>query len=100
MQRKFMRAVLLLSISLFWKPQLGLVQSWNPNHSIGTVTGKYNFSYNQAPDQLIEIYPAAIPNTGLTYQWESSLTPTTGFTPISGATQSGYSFAGALAETA
>ena len=64
---------------------------WNPNYSIGTVTGVYNFSYNQTPAQLVEIYPAAIPNTGLTYQWYSSTAPTAGFQPISGATASSYS---------
>ncbi|HWK07239.1 MAG TPA: DUF6443 domain-containing protein [Puia sp.] len=57
-------------------------QNWNPSHSIGTTTGVYDFSYNQAPAQLVEIYPAAIPNTGLSYQWESSTLPTTGFAAI------------------
>jgi hypothetical protein len=66
-------------------------QSWNPNHKTGTIDGKYNFPYNQAPSQLVEIYPAAFPNTGLYYQWYSSTSPVSGFTAISGATASSYS---------
>ena len=64
---------------------------WNPDYSIGTSTGTYNFSYTQTPSPLVEVYPAAIPNTGLTYQWYSSASPTTGFLPISGATATSYS---------
>jgi RHS repeat-associated protein len=68
-------------------------QVFNPNHTIGTVSGNYSFAYNQTPDQLVEIYPAAFPNTGLAYQWESSSTPmASDFTPISGATAATYSF--------
>ena len=74
-------------------------QVWNPSHKVGVVTGKYHFSYSQTPDQLVEIFPAAIPNTGLTYQWEQSSQPTTGFTNISGATSSGYTFSSALSQT-
>lgn len=74
-------------------------QTWNPSHKIGTVTGKYHFSYNQTPDQLVEIFPAAIPNSGLTYQWEQSTQPTTGFTNISGAIGSSYTFSSALSQT-
>jgi RHS repeat-associated protein len=64
---------------------------WNPDYSIGTVTGVYNVPYTQTPPQLVEIYQAAFPNTGLTYQWYSSTAPTAGFQPISGATASSYS---------
>jgi RHS repeat-associated protein len=64
---------------------------WNPNHSIGTLTGVYNFAYNQTPAQLVEIYPAGLPNTGFTYQWYSGLTPTTVTTLIPSATGSSYS---------
>jgi len=75
-------------------------QSWNPSHSIGTTTGVYNFSYNQVPAQFVEIYPAAFPNTGLNYQWESSTFPTTGFAAITtnGASTS-YQVPAALAQT-
>jgi uncharacterized protein (TIGR02594 family) len=66
-------------------------QVWNPGASVGTANGIYSYNYTQTPSALVEIYPAAIPNTGLTYQWYSSISPTTGFTAISGATASGYS---------
>ena len=74
-------------------------QTWNPNHSVGTINGVYNFSYSQTPTQLVEIYQAAFPNTGLTYQWESSIMPTTGFASISGATSTSYSIPGPLSQT-
>ena len=63
----------------------------NPNHSIGTLSGKYHFSYEQTPEQLVEVSAPGFPNTGFTYQWQSSLTPVGVFTPIPGATQSSYS---------
>lgn len=50
-----------------------------PNHSVGTITGKYAFSYNQTPDQLVEIVTPIVPGTTVSYQWESSTTP--GFEP-------------------
>jgi RHS repeat-associated protein len=65
-------------------------QTWNPGHSIGTANGIYNYPAGGITTQLVEIYPAAIPNTGLTYQWYSSTMPTTGFSAISGATSSSY----------
>jgi len=78
----------------------GQTQVWNPNHSVGTVNGVYNFSYNQTPSQLVEVYAAAVPNTGLTYQWESSFSAATGFTPIvSNGTSSSYTIPGALSVT-
>jgi len=78
---------------------LSQAQVWNPNHAIGTVNGVYNFSYNQTPSQLVEIYQAAFPNTGLTYQWESSTTPTAGFTSVAGATASSYTISAPLSAT-
>ena len=51
-----------------------LAQRWNPSHSIGTVSGKYNYQYNQTPDQLVEIFPATLSAGTLTYQWFSSTT--------------------------
>ena len=74
-------------------------QVWDPNYSIGTITGNYNFSYNQTPDQLVEIYPAAIPNTGLTYSWESSVTPMASGFSATGITTSSYTFSAALTQT-
>lgn len=65
-------------------------QTWYPGHSIGTANGIYNYPAGGISTQLVEIYPAAIPNTGLTYQWYSSTSPTTGFNAISGATSSSY----------
>jgi RHS repeat-associated protein len=63
-------------------------QIWNPSASIGTANGVYSYAYNQTPSQLVEIYPAAIPNTGLSYQWYSSTLPTSGFTPLGVSTSS------------
>ena len=65
---------------LLWIGSLGFLnalnaQTWNPNHSIGTINGVYNFSYNQTPSQLLEITAPLTPNTGLTYQWESNTSP-------------------------
>ncbi len=74
-------------------------QTWNPNFAVGTVTGNYNFSYNQTPDQIVTIYAAAIPNTGITYTWYSGPTPilsSLGSTGVSGAS---YSFSSPLAQT-
>lgn len=77
-------------------------QSWNPNHSIGTVSAKYSFSYSQTPDQLVELYSAAIPNnTGCSYQWQQSSSPV--FTTYSNATGTSnlasYTFSGPLTQT-
>jgi hypothetical protein len=73
---------------------------WNPNHSIGTLTGKYAFNYNQVPDQLVEIMPPLYTTgTTLYYQWEESDVPLDDFVPISGATQTSYTLPGALSST-
>ena len=74
-------------------------QTINPNHKVGTVTGKYHFSYSQTPDQLVELSPAFIPNTGVSYQWEQSSLPLSGFVNINGATQSSYTFGAPLTNT-
>src|SRR5450631_2839777 len=66
-------------------------QSLYPGHSIAPANNVYDYTYNQTPAQLIEIYPPGIPNTGFTYQWWSSTSPATGFSPISGATAATYS---------
>ncbi|MBV4359033.1 DUF6443 domain-containing protein [Pinibacter aurantiacus] len=74
-------------------------QLFNPDHTIGTVSGVYSFSYNQVPDDLVEVIPAVTTNLlGLTvyYQWESCDAPTGTFTPISGASGSSYHFTSAL----
>jgi hypothetical protein len=69
------------SLVLFTFPNAA-AQQWNLSHKIGTLSGNYHFNYNQIPEQLIELLPAAVPNTGLTYQWEQSAYPTTGFITI------------------
>jgi hypothetical protein len=67
--------------------------------TIGTVSGKYSFAYNETPDKLVEIYPVV--GTILSVQWQQSTTPVAGdFTDISGATGSSYSFSAPLTQTA
>lgn len=87
------KARLIFTLLFFGVYQSGfsqIPQMWNPSYQIGTVNGIYNYPPGNISTQLVEIYPAAIPNTGLTYQWYSSSSPLTGFTPISGATSSSY----------
>jgi RHS repeat-associated protein len=78
----------------------GLVSAqWNPNYSIGTVTGKYAFNYNQVPDQLVEVIPPLYTAAPLYYQWEESETPLDNFVLIAGANQSSYTYPAALTTT-
>src|SRR4051794_9224857 len=94
-----LRLLLLIVIGVAGSCSESFSQQWNPNYSVGTVTGKYVFDYNTKPDQLVEIIP---PVTGytLTYQWESSPTPVF---PVSNptiiGTQSSYTFPGPLTQT-
>lgn len=90
-----------LIVCLFFLCPTGsmFAQQWNPGHTIGTSTGNYNFSGNQVPSQMLEIHPAAIPNTGLTYQWEQSTMPESGFVAINGATASSYNLSAPLTQT-
>jgi RHS repeat-associated protein len=67
-------------------------QLFNAGHKVGSITGADHFNYNQVPDQLVEIIPAAYPNVGISYQWEQSNYYSFAFMPISGATQSSYTF--------
>ena len=80
---------LLLALVLSSRPGMSQLL-WYPGHSITASNGVYAYSANQTPSLLIELYPAAIPNVGLTYQWWSSTNPVTGFQQISGATSSSY----------
>jgi RHS repeat-associated protein len=96
--KKTLRLLSVISISMFCVPLWLHAQTWNSDHLIGTVTGIDHFAFNQVPDQLVEIHAAATPNTGLSYQWESSTAPTASFTNISGATSSSYSFSAALTQ--
>ena len=69
------------------------------NHRVGTTSGKYSFTAAEIPDQLMEISPAYFPATGLTFQWESSTMPLSGYSAIPGATQSSYSFSSPINQT-
>lgn len=95
---KYIKHTLLLTILFIINIGL-LAQSWNPGHTIGTVNGVYSFSPTQTPAQLVDIQPAAIPNTGLSYQWQSSTTFGGTFSNISGATAATYSFGAPLTQT-
>ena len=75
---------------------------WNPNFSVGTVTGNYAFSYNQTPDQLVVLNAATLGAAGgVSYQWMQSANPIlANFTAVSGAgTSTSYSFTGPLPQT-
>lgn len=75
-------------------------QQLNPGHRVGVITGTDHFNYNQVPDQLVELTAAGIPNSNLSYLWEQSSQPVTGFTTASGvSTQSSYSFSAPLTQT-
>jgi RHS repeat-associated protein len=97
--KKIIRKLWLTALSLLGIISIAQSQTWNPGHKAGTITGNYNFSYNQTPDQLVELFAAGIPNTGLTYQWEQSTMPVTGFANIAGATQTSYTFSAPLTQT-
>lgn len=75
-------------------------EPWNPGHKIGTVNGVYNIPYNQIPPQVTEIFPAtASGNTaGLSYLWEISSMPATGFFS-SGITTPGLTFSSPVSNT-
>ncbi len=93
------RHSVIICISFFcYAPNI--FSQWNPNYSIGTKTGNYVFTYNQTPDNLVEIFPPLI-TTGATlfYQWEKSNAPVTGFVAIAGATQSSYTFSAPQTQT-
>ncbi|HEU4471644.1 MAG TPA: DUF6443 domain-containing protein [Flavisolibacter sp.] len=94
-----LRLLLLTLLSFMGGNLVAKAQNWNSNHAIGTIDGAYHFSYTQTPSQLVELRPAAFPNTGLVYQWEQSLEPTAGFTSIVGGTGSSYSFSAPLTQT-
>src|ERR1017187_5768805 len=99
LNKTFVRILWLAAIVLTGLPNKGISQVWNPNYSIGTSTNKYDFSYNQTPDPIVELYPPGYPNTGFTYSWESSLTPVAaGFTPT-GVSSSSYTFSQPLGQT-
>ncbi|MFN8291660.1 MAG: DUF6443 domain-containing protein [Chitinophagaceae bacterium] len=91
----------LAGILFFISMQANAQAPWNPNHKIGTINGVYNFAYNQAPAQIVELFPATASGStsGLSYQWEMSSFPLSGFAAVSGATQSSYTYPYALSST-
>lgn len=99
MKQLYKTCFLLLVCIIFWGINGKVFSQWNPNYSIGTVTGKTDFSYNQTPDQLVEITPPLYTTgTALSYQWERSPTPDFAVITFIG-TQSSYTFSGPLSET-
>lgn len=74
---------------------------WNPNHKIGTINGVYHYTYNQVPSQLVELFSPTVngSSAGLTYQWEISNAPISGFSSISGAVQASYTYSSGLTST-
>lgn len=91
--------LLLFILLLFSSPIFS--QVWNPNHSIGMVSGNYYYTNAQTPEPIVEIYPASYPNTGIQFQWESSATVNAAdFTSLGvQAQQSSYTFSGPLSQT-
>jgi RHS repeat-associated protein len=81
----------LIALLFFSQGAFGQVQIWNPSFSIGSSNNIYNYAPGQTPAEIIELYQAAIPTTGVTYQWYSSSLPDGTFTAISGATTINYS---------
>jgi RHS repeat-associated protein len=93
---------------LFWAFLLAASSSfsqtipWNPDFSVGTVTGNYAFSYNQTPDELVVLNGATLGSvSGVSYQWMQSTNPIlANFTAVSGSgTSTSYSFTGPLPQT-
>jgi RHS repeat-associated protein len=74
-------------------------QNWNPNYSIGSLTGVYTYNYNQTPANLVEFFPVVFGSqAGLTYQWEISTRPIDGFNTVIATTPS-LSFTAPLDKT-
>lgn len=92
---KIFRKFLVLSVGL-WGLVMGAKAQLNPNYMIGSASGNYSFSYNQVPDNLVEIIaPVFSAGNGLSYQWESSTSlDENTFLPIAGENNSSYSFIG------
>ncbi|HEY4289739.1 MAG TPA: polymorphic toxin-type HINT domain-containing protein [Puia sp.] len=66
-------------------------------YDIVTISGKYAFSYNQVPDQLLPLQPVM---TGVTFEWKYSTRPTGTFSDLPGSYQNtSYSFSTPLAQT-
>ena len=76
------------------------LSTWNPSFAINTSSGNLYFNVNQTPDQLVITYPAAIFMVGgVGYQWQQSSVPiASGFSAISGASNTTYSIPGPLTQ--
>lgn len=98
MKRQILRSFCIILLSVIAGNSLN-AQYWNPSHKIGTIDGKFSFSYQQTPSQIVEIRPPALVSGSFAYQWEQSSLPLSGFTVIPGATQSAYTFSGPLTAT-
>jgi len=68
-------------------------------YDISPINGNTSFSYTQVPEQLVSQVAAIGSLSGITFQWKSSASPVSGFTPISGATSQVYTFPAALSAT-
>jgi RHS repeat-associated protein len=86
--------VLMLSLSLLFLAT-NLSAQYN-TYDIATASGIYNFSYTQAPGNLI---PVNAGNTGTVYSWESSPTPLFDGTVTTVATTASYNLSSPLAQT-
>ncbi|MEO6732213.1 MAG: hypothetical protein ABIN01_13430, partial [Ferruginibacter sp.] len=65
-------------------------------YDILPINGNTSFSYNQTPETLTSLVAGI---TGVSFQWQSSPLPLSGFNDIAGATLQTYSFPGALSNT-
>lgn len=76
-------------------------QVWNAYHSVSSISGKYFYNKTETPDRLIEQSPASETYTPsqITFQWESSDSPVTGFADIVGATGAELTFSIPLTRT-
>ncbi|HRH47299.1 MAG TPA: DUF6443 domain-containing protein [Panacibacter sp.] len=98
-QIKTVKLALLLAIGLSGISGKSFAQ-WNPNpnYSVGTVSGMYNFDYNTIPSQLVEIVSPVYTNITLTYQWQTSTSPAfTSYSTIGSLTS--YTFTAPLTQT-
>src|SRR5687768_10646037 len=93
LQRKSFWLFSLLSLVLLITVNDACAQRWNPNHSIGPISGNITYQNGQTADQLVEIYAATISPVSLTYEWQVNYTANEdNFVPVSsGGGTSSYS---------
>ncbi len=91
MRQEFLRGIFIyLLILLFCLP----VHAQSTLYNIKSGNGVYEYSHLQTPGDLV-----ALNTVGSIFQWEESDSPVSGFTSITGATQSSLSFSGPLDQT-